>query len=224
MSKNILFNLIILLISIIFISNSHVNVSFNKNEEVYIELLGLPKKKYLKSKNDSIELIKEVVCVISNFGSLEPLPFGEIKNLKSFYNYKKGLCFDRGIVYEMVFSYYGFKTFHYFLAFNDNLVKTIFSKTTVSHALISVLVGKDEIFIDTNNYFVSVNSDNKPISSFLEKVKKNNFESTALIWNIYFKKYKYNLIVRGMYSRNGDFFESFIKTPEFNFFDLKIML
>ncbi len=49
--------------------------------------------------------------------------------------------------------------------------KTIFSKTTVSHTLISVLVGKDEIFIDTNNYFLSVNSDNKPIRSFLGKEK-----------------------------------------------------
>jgi hypothetical protein len=80
---------LIFIILIIFISNSHVNVSFDKNEEVYFELLGLHNKKYLNSKNDSIELIKKVVCVISNFGSLEPLPFGGIKILKSFFNYKK---------------------------------------------------------------------------------------------------------------------------------------
>lgn len=224
MSKNIFYSFIILGILIIFLSNSHVSVSFDKEEEVYIELFGLPKKKYLKDKNDSIKLIKEVVRVISNFGAHEPLPIGEIKNLKSFYYYKKGLCFDRSIVYEKIFSYYGFKAYHYFLAFNDNLVKTIFSRTTISHTLVSVMVGKDEVFIDTNNYFVSVDFENKPIRNFLKKVSTNNFLSSALWWNVYFKKYRCSLIIRGMYSRNGDFFESLIKTPEFNYFDLKLIL
>jgi len=223
-SKYILYNSIILGILIIFLSNSHVSVSFDKEDTVYIKLLGLPQKGICKDKNDTIKLIQQVVKVISNFGTLEPLPFGEIKNLKSFYNYKKGICFDRSIVYEKIFSYYGFKTYHYFLAFNDNLVKTIFSRTTISHTLVSVMVGKDEVFIDTNNYFVSVDFDNKPISNFIKKVSTDNFGSPALWWNVYFKKYRYSLIIRGMYSRNGDFFESLIKTPEFNFFDFKLIL
>jgi hypothetical protein len=178
----------------------------------------------LKDKNDSIRLIKDVVRVISNYGTLEPLPNGEIKNLKSFYYHKKGLCYDRSIFYEKIFSYYGFKTYHYFLAFNDNLFKTVFSRTTISHTLVSVMVGKDEVFIDTNNYFLSVDYENKPISYFLKKVCANNFGSSALWWNVYFKEYRYNLIIRGLYSRKGDFFKSLIKTPEFNVFDLKLIL
>ena len=209
---------------VVFFCNSHVSVSFDKEEEVYIGLLGLPKKNFLKDKNDSINLIQEVVKKISSYGSLDPLPFGEIKSLKAFYYYKKGLCYDRSIVYEKIFSYYGFKTHHYFLAFNEDLIKTIFSRTTISHTLVSVMVGDDEIFIDTNNYFVSVDSKNKPISNFLKKVTTNNFESSALWWNVYFTKYRHHLIIRGMYSRNGNFFESLINTPEFNFFDLKIVL
>lgn len=214
----------ILGILVIFFSNSHVSVSCSKEEEVYIELLGLPKKEFLRDKSDSIKLIKEVVRIISNYGTFEPIPIHEIKGLKSFYYYKKGLCFDRSIVYEKIFAYYGLKTYHYFFAFNDNLFKTVFSKTTISHTLVSVLVGKEEVFIDTNNNFVSIDFENKPISNFLKKVSTNNFGSSALWWNVYFKKYRYSLIIRGMYSRNGDFFESLISTPEFNFFDLKLII
>jgi hypothetical protein len=62
----------------------------------------------LQDKNDSIRLIQDVVRVISDYGTLEPLPIGEITNVKSFYYNKKGLCFDRSIFYEKIFSYYGF--------------------------------------------------------------------------------------------------------------------
>ena len=55
MSKNIFYSFIILGILIIFFSNSHVSVSFDKEEEVYIELFGLPKKIDLQDKNDSIK-------------------------------------------------------------------------------------------------------------------------------------------------------------------------
>ncbi len=85
------------------------------------------------------------------------------------------------------------------------MFKTIFSRTTISHTLVSVMVGDDEVFIDTNNYSVSVDFENKPISNFLKKVSANNFGSSALWWNVYFKEYRYSLIIRGMYSRNGDF-------------------
>lgn len=224
MSKNILYSLIVLGIFVIFFCNSQVSVSFVKEEEVYIELLGLPKKEFLRDKSDSINLIKEVVRIISNYGTFEPLPIDKIKDLKSFYYYKKGLCFDRSIVYEKIFSYYGFKTHHYFFAFNDNLVKTVFSRSTISHTVVSVMLGKEEVFIDTNNNFVSLDFENKPICNFLEKVSTNNFDSSALWWNVYFKNYKCSLIIRGMYSRNGDFFESLINTPEFNFFDLKLII
>lgn len=224
MSKGFFYNIIFFLgglVILIFIINSHVNVSFDKKHEVFIQLLGLPQKKYIKDRQDSIQLIKKIVRTISNYGSLESLPKGVEKNLKSFYFYKKGLCFDRSIIYEQIFSYYGLKTHHYFLAFNDNIFTTIFSKNTISHTLVSVMVGGNEVFIDTNNYFVSVDSDGKPIVDFLKRVTNENFKSPALWWNVYFKKYKYYLIIRGLYSRNGDFFQSIINTPEINFFDLK---
>jgi hypothetical protein len=122
----------------------------------------------------------------------------------------------------MIFKYYGFIVHHYYVGFNDSKISVLFGKKTISHTFISIEIDGEELYIDSNQYFLSLDKDDALIKSFFTKIRLNEFNDKALWWTSYFKDYKSSLILRGLYSRNGNFFKPFLPIPDINFSDFRI--
>lgn len=222
--KKYKFQIVILFFLVLFFEISNVNVRCDSNDEFLIlNFFKLPVKKDKYSKRDKILLIKEIVQKVSDFGEFLPLPSGIDKNLQNFIKFKRGLCFDRAIIYEKIFKYYGFKMHHYYIGFNNSKLEVLFSKKTVSHTIISIEIGEEELFIDSNNYFLSIDNNDNIIKNFFIKLKLGKIRNKALWWTSYFKEYESSLFIRGLYSRNGNFFKPYLPIPEINFYDLNII-
>ena len=208
---------------LLFIKVFDVEVKYDKTDEnLIINYFKLPKVKSSYTYKEKIDLTKKVVHSISSFGSFKSIPHKYEKNLTNFVKFKQGLCFDRSIIYEIIFKYYGFKVHHYYVGFNDSKIRVLFRKRTISHAFISIEIDGEELFIDSNQYFLSVDKNDVIIKSFFTKIRLNKFYDKALWWTSYFKEYKSSLIVRGLYSRNGFFFKPFLPIPDVNFYDFRI--
>jgi hypothetical protein len=217
---------ILILISLIFFGLScfflNVSVETTKSDEYLIlNYFNLPKVEPNYTYKEKVDLAKKVVFTISSFGSFEALPVGYDKNLLNFLKFNKGLCFDRSIIYEKIFKYYGFKVHHYYVGFNDSKFGVLFKKNTISHTFLSIEIDGKELFIDSNQYFLSLDKNDRLIDSFFRKIKNNEIDSEALWWTKYFKEHKESLIIRGLYSRNGYFFKPYLPIPDVNFVELK---
>ena len=121
-------------------------------------------------------------------------------------------CFDRSRITEQSLQYYGFKIRHIFLL--NNLFNFRYSLNS-SHATTEVLTTKGWLGVDSNESFILLSKNGKPItyekaitSGLIENFTDNNF----------YKNTMYQFI--GLYSRKGNFFSPyFLFLPELNYHD-----
>jgi len=187
---------------------SDKNITNAENYSSYVNSLSFEKQVAL------IKKIQKNVITIAPIG--RGIPHNKPRNPKDLYLHKKGLCYDRSNVLEKILESMGFKTRHLSL-FAKMADKSLFSELTTqgirSHSIFEVQTNQGWLIVDTNSKWVSLNSDNIPISMGL--LKKNGYN---VVWketpplDYYTSPYTH---IYGLYSRHGKFFKPYNSIPDF---------
>ena len=170
------------------------------------------------SYEDQIKLIQQAQqAVYSRTIGWKGIPEGQPREPKQLYLGRTGLCYDRSRVLEKVFTYLGFTSRHLALferqpyqhAFN-----TILFQHIPSHAISEVLTNKGWLMVDSNDLWVSLDSNRCPISmpqmqARYQRNEKINWASSVLKHEeIFFNKRC--IALYGLYSRHGRFYPPYI--------------
>lgn len=142
-----------------------------------------------------------------------------IGTVKEYYKIRQGFCYDRAVMLEKFFLYYGFDIRHVYVYYNsDNSVpdrSDFFGKGLRSHAIVEVKTKKGWMTVGTNCNWLGVLKGGEVLSVYglrrkladgsLDLLKENNkgipfFEGLK-------NKDRFR-IVYGIYSRHGKFFQS----------------
>lgn len=144
---------------------------------------------------------------------------------KQLYLGRNGLCYDRSRVLEKIFTYLGFPNRHAALFAREAHTAswlTILFHHVPSHAVSEVQTKKGWLMVDSNTLWISLNTANQPvsISQFQEPGWAGRWSSAILqpdrqVYNQPF------IVVYGLYSRHGLFYEPFlVGIPDYQFQDL----
>lgn len=219
--------LIILFISVIFISYNNVDVSVTDEDIVYIQkIIGSNQLDTfaINSYEDEIAIIKMVQNkVLTIAPQNKGIPHNMNREPKDIFGYKYGLCYDRSRVIEKALKIFGFETRH-IAAYAPNkgevsLLPNIINTKAQSHAFSEVKTSKGWIFVDSNNIFIGLNDMDEPIS--IDFLKNKRFNS--INWSSY-NNMNYKVIYRiesftflyGLYSRHGYFYPPYNFIPDIN--------
>lgn len=215
--------IILFLLLTAFLFNSYPNVT--KEDKQYINI-------FLKEWNISSSpadvhqrfeseyaFISRVQDSVVNSISHSFVSTDKIGSVKKYYELRQGFCYDRAVMLEKFFIYFGFKVRHVFVYFNlDNTLpdrSDFFSKGLRSHAMVEVKTKRGWMVVGTNCNWLGLQQDGKILNIYdlrrklakggLNLLKRHNrgipfFEGL--------KNRDRFKIVYGLYSRHGDFFRS----------------
>ena len=183
-----------------------------------IKLLDLGDScKKLNSFEDEIKCIKKVqasqlLLVKGKECRGNYIEAGSIEFIKS----NTGCCFDRSRFIEQTLQYYGFKVRHIHLNHSEGkgYLNTLIPGTQ-SHATSEVLTSKGWLGVDSNEEFILLKDNIKPItyaeaikSGLADQLSETGFYKSPTIYIV------------GLYSRNGTFFKPYLPYfPEINYMD-----
>jgi len=151
----------------------------------------------------------------------EPLPHDQRRELKDLYLAKAGLCYDRSRVIEKVLRYAGFKTRHiamYSTTETGSAIRALLVPGGDSHAITEVLTSKGWLIVDSNAPWLSIDSNNRPVSS--KQLQSQIRSSSPMSWRtppptkIYSRPF---IVVYGLYSRHGGFYPPYNFIPDINY-------
>lgn len=159
-----------------------------------------------------IHFIREAQhAVLAIAPTLEAIPFYHLREPKNLYQLKLGFCFDRSRSIEKALRAYGFKTLHialYSTTETHSKLTSLLTPAIPSHAISEVLTKKGWLVLDSNSPWISLTTNNTPIS--IAKIQKTH---ARLNWKYPIKKVgdRYMYIqdftyVVGLYSRTGKLF------------------
>ena len=221
-TKRILYITVFLLPLIIIVCNNK-SVSNSEEDKQYIEVFA--KNWKLSASVDSvhtnfeseIQLVRNLQdSVIAGIKHFE-IPHQSFGNVSCYYNNHKGLCYDRAVLMEKMLDFYGFSFRHVYLSLVPNGSSASFlglmQKATPSHALLEVKTAKGWMAIGTNANWVGLSDDGKVLTTedVREKLKRRSlklkytFDDTHVFWK---EKGSDFIIIYGLYSRHGDFFNN----------------
>ena len=129
-----------------------------------------------------------------------------------------GCCYDRARFTEKALAHYGFRTRHVAIYnLTDLGLVGLLSSGTPSHATSEVLTSKGWMGVDSNEYFVLLTEDEKPLS--FRDLRANRAELGYQPMPATF--YSGDLfVIYGLYSRHGRFHGPDLPAPEFNLQEL----
>lgn len=151
------------------------------------------------------------------------IPFDVEREPRALFEARFGLCYDRGRAIEKALSLIGFETRHIAVYETDttgSALRSLLTPEVRSHAVSEIRTSKGWIVVDANEPWISLTSDNKPISMARLHEMAGNREPGA--WTVR-NKAKINFIfvrnftyVIGLYSRHGKFYAPFTPVPDVN--------
>jgi hypothetical protein len=218
--KGLLYVFIFFIAILVFNSQSVVN---SKEDKQYIQAFSAEWK--LQQNPDSIhaDFENEIAFIrqlqesaVRSIQQVE-IPHQYFGNLKFYYTNRKGFCYDRAVMMEKFFLYYGFPFRHLYLFYDPSgnypSAANFFKRNTPSHALLEVKTKKGWMVIGTNANWIGLSSNNEVID-IKEFKKQAGANKLALKYNPSIgesfwegKGNKFRFIY-GIYSRHGDFFNS----------------
>ena len=219
----VLFSKKILYLSFFIFFFSYLYFSIRVPKNISLEDIQLTKLLNVDNECSNIDsFIKEIKCIKSiQRAQLDLIKgikcrdqFNFFLNLGSLNVIKENTacCFDRSRITEQSLKYYGFKTRHIFLLHN---LTNFRYPLNASHATTEVLTTKGWLGVDSNEPFILLSKNAKPItyekaisSGLIENFTDNNFYKDSMFQFV------------GLYSRKGNFFSPyFLFLPELNYND-----
>jgi hypothetical protein len=161
---------------------------------------------------DQIILIADIQSrVLDKFPIGDGLPLFSEREPINLNLTRQGLCFDRSRYLDKIYQYYGFKTRHVYILYNQgkHFLISMLTKGHRSHAVTQVLTSRGWLVVDSNEKYLAVDHQGNPIT--LEHLGAGGVVDGALgdkFWPII-----------GLYSRNGMFYKPYILVPEINIID-----
>jgi hypothetical protein len=127
----------------------------------------------------------------------------------------KGLCFDRSRTFDKGATFLGFEARHVYLLYKQNksFLSAAITRYQPSHAVTEIKTSKGWMFIDSNTAWIAVTRAGEPVNADDVWKRFDEFENPPP----YLKDPWW--AIRGMYSRGGHFYRSYIRFPEFNWYD-----
>jgi hypothetical protein len=170
-----------------------------------------------ESFNNEVEFIAATQKAVLSSIKHEEVDRGAFGDLSFYYKNRKGFCYDRAVLMEKFFSYYGFPFRHVYLYFGEKgkepgLVN-LFKKSNPSHALLEVKTKNGWMAVGTNADWIGLTNqghllDVKTLQDALQLGElhlKNQPLMGSCFWYAKGKDFSY---VYGLYSRHGGFFKN----------------
>jgi hypothetical protein len=132
-----------------------------------------------------------------------------------YYHYRKGYCYDRAVLMEKIFSYYGFNFRHVYIYFgtdgSEAGVSDFFKRKLPSHGILEVKTKKGWMVMDSNANWIGLDNDNQvmtlsEVRTKLQQRKLSLAKDATMgprFWADCGTHFKF---IYGLYSRHGDFF------------------
>ena len=216
--------LILLLLTLFFTFNA--SPSMSRQDEVYIKAFIHDWKmadvcdschRNFQTEINFISTIQD--SVVGNIRH-EQVSFSKAGDVKFYYENRKGFCFDRALLLELFYKYYGFKVRHAFIYYHTDSTATgnldFLDPKIYSHAMLEIKTVRGWMAVGTNHCWLGIDKDGKLLD--LEKIRaelkatgtlalaKNSEEGqpffTSLPLHSNFK------FIYGLYSRHGKFLQS----------------
>jgi len=222
--QSVLISIASLIICAAFVLSYHaVDNSLTEEDRQYIpvylsEVVPLPEN---PTYRDELTFIVSVQNSVLNIAPRnDGLPFGQKREPKELYAAKTGLCFDRSRVIEKILRYSGFETRHvsiYSKEKTGSTIKSLITPGVSSHAVTEVLTKNGWLIVDSNEPWVSTDTNIRPVS--IENIQLSIENSVHIKWgkepnNIYLKPFTF---VFGLYSRHGHFYPPYNFVPDINY-------
>ena len=152
----------------------------------------------------------------------------DVGSVKKYYELRHGFCYDRAVMLEKFFLYYGFAIRHIYVYYrSDDAVpdrSDFFKKGLRSHALVEVKTKRGWMVVGTNSNWLGVQKDGQVLSIFDVRAKLSEDNLSLLKKSdrgVHFfeglKSRSRFKILYGVYSRHGDFFRSGLVESAFNY-------
>ncbi len=153
--------------------------------------------------------------IVKNFsGAFHPQEM--VGYVDFYFRNRAGVCYDKAILLEKIFTSYGFSIRHMYLYYREDSISInksdFFKKGLASHAMLEVKTKKGWMVVATNGNWLGIDSQDNPLTihdlrdqlkASTIKLKKPNyygsyfFEPLRIPSNF--------LIIYGIYSRHGQF-------------------
>ena len=215
-----------------FVSYFNVDRTLTNEDRYYIRLYlpGLPEDIARNSSYESqIKLIQRAQqAVFLRTPGWIGIPEGMGREPKQLYLSRSGMCYDRSRVLEKIFTYMGFTIRHVAMFERQpyqHAFSTILFQHIPSHAISEVLTKKGWLMVDSNDLWISLDSNRKPVSmpqmqALYRHGEKIQWKASVLPHDEAFYN-KRCIALYGLYSRHGCFYPPYVKgIPDFRVRDL----
>jgi hypothetical protein len=166
--------------------------------------------------------------VLSKAAHNSALPIATKREPKDLLTAKAGLCCDRSRAIEKILRYVGFETdlkpgISPFTQQKKtgSFLKSLTTPGVASHPVTEVLTQKGWLVVDSNYRWVSLDSNNKPVT--ISQIQLIAAGSNNISWNQEPPNKKYIhpfTYIYGLYSRHGKFFPPYNFIPDVNYQEL----
>ncbi|MCF8221125.1 MAG: transglutaminase family protein [Cryomorphaceae bacterium] len=208
------------LVLLAFAFNGHPTVT--KTDQTYIDSFLTEWK--IPAQTDSIHASfdREVAFVsrvqdsiVKNFdGAFHPQE--AVGNVDFYFRNRAGVCYDKAMLMEKIFSSYGFPIRHMYIYFRDDSTaisrSDFFKKGLTSHAMLEVETQKGWMTVATNGNWLGLDLNGDPLTIYevRDQIKAGNLKlKKTNYYGIYFfeafRMPSNFLITYGIYSRHGQF-------------------
>lgn len=149
----------------------------------------------------------------------EQVPFCNTGVVKFYYENRKGFCFDRAILLELFYKYYGFKVRHAFVYYHTDSSRTndldFLERKIYSHAMLEVKTSKGWMAVGTNHSWLGLDEHRNvlDLGTIRERLKQGQVsllkdsQSGMPFFNTLPVHSNFKFIY-GLYSRHGEFLTS----------------
>jgi hypothetical protein len=223
--KKLILPILLFIIMIAILYHHSVNNSLTKDDYEYIpkflnNISQISKESTYEEELDFISVVQLASFdLVPNAGSI---PKNQKREPKELYLAKVAGCSDRSRLLEKIFRYSGFKTRHIATYEKENTnssIKPFITPQNKSHALTEVLTKKGWLVVESNYPWLSIDSENNPIS--IKKLQQSLDNSVDINWK---KPVKMDelidkpfVFIYGVYSRHGRFFPPYNFIPDINY-------
>ena len=198
------------------------------NEDRYYVKLYLPSVREgiapSLSYEEQIKLIQQAQAAVHlRTTGWKGITEGQPREPKQLYLGRTGMCYDRSRVLEKIFTYMGFTSRHLAMFARQpyqHSYNTVLFQHVPSHAISEVLTSKGWLMVDSNDLWISLDSNRRPVSmpqlqNRYRRQEKINWATSVLKHDEAF----YNnrcIALYGIYSRHGLFYPPYVKgIPDF---------
>jgi hypothetical protein len=222
--KIILLILMISAVGLILVLWFHgVNNEITSEDRIYIPKYteNFPAASGESPYEEQIEFIRRVQDAVLSVAPVNKgLPYRQEREPKDLYEARFGLCFDRSRVIEKILRFHGFETRHIFIysVKDSNALKAFATPSVPSHAVTEVKTQKGWLVIDSNDRWISLDSNGNPVAmSGVTENKSISWQNEPPPIYTTIAPFTY---VYGLYSRHGEFYPPYNFIPDVHYGEL----